>query len=343
MVSVTEVEKKEVWEKFNIASKTPSFLQSWAWGDFEKALGKEVFRLGISENNSLIGICLLVLEKAKTATFFYVPEGPLFLRWEKTALDVLIKFITDLAKERSVSFLRFDTRIFGDEESSLLEKYGFLPAPTFTQPQTTSVIDLKRSEEELLKNMSSSTRYNIGMSMRRGVKVRKAKEEEVNSFKNLLDSTARKKKLTLQKEEDYHTLQYEVLHREGLMEMFVSEFEGRLLAAALVVFYGKTAYYLHAANSYEHSDLRVSYPLVWNTVLEAKNKGSEVFDFWGVAKDEDPNDSWAGVTAFKMSFGAQRVFYQLPLDLPFSNRYKWVTLVEKYRKPIKNIFRLKRK
>lgn len=111
MISIKNVNKKEDWEKFNQESIRTSFLQSWAWGDFEERIGKEVFRLGLFEEEKLVGICLLILERAKTATFFYVPEGPILISWEKPHLETLLKFISDIAKEKKASFLRLDPRI----------------------------------------------------------------------------------------------------------------------------------------------------------------------------------------------------------------------------------------
>lgn len=341
MISVQPLEDKTTWENFNLASSNPSFLQSWVWGQFQKALGKNIFRLGVYEDSELVGVSLVIEEKAKVASFFYVPAGPVLTDWSTQAFAVWLNEVEAIAKEKDVSFLRVDPRILPNKVSEILKAAGFLPAPVFTQPECTGVIDLTKSEEELRSNLSDSTRYNINAAARKGVGVREGEREEIDSFLKLLKETTARKALTLPKEAGYHKKQFETLGKGGIMKLFIAESDV-LLSAVLVVFYGRIAYYLHAANSLTQKNLRASYPLVWHSVLEAKKAGIKKFDFWGMAKTDDQNDPWAGVTAFKLSFGAARECYEPPYDLPYKGSYQFSRVIETWRRPLQKILRFGR-
>jgi lipid II:glycine glycyltransferase (peptidoglycan interpeptide bridge formation enzyme) len=342
VITIRQVEEKPVWEEFNLNSTAPTFLQSWAWGEFQKSLGRQIHRLGIFENNNLVGISLLVEERARVASFLYCPGGPVFTTWSRKYLDTWQSSAFQIAKEENLSFLRADPREIEKGQEKLLKDSGFVTAPEYTQPACTGIIDLTPSEEEILGKMTPSTRNNIRASQRKGVATREGKASEVKTFLGLLEQTAKRKALTLPRERDYHKKQFDSLGWEGLVKLFIAEYEGRALAAALGVFYGETAYYLHAASSLELPKLRPSYPLVWFSIRESKKAGLKYFDFWGVAENDAPAHPWAGVTSFKLSFGAERKCYSPPYDLPFQGSYRFIRILETARRPLRKILRFAR-
>ena len=348
MISISLIEDKKAWEEFVLDYEENAgkllggiFLESWAWGQFQKKLGKEIHRLGVYDGKRLVGISLLYLQKAKTGSFIYTPAGPIFLKWDKKLFTKWLEFTASFAREKEATFLRIEPKVVSTVAGKLLKEAGFVKAAAYTQPKCTAVIDLTKTEAELLAEASDSTRYNIRASVRKGVNIREGSSKEIQVFVNLLKETAQRKSLTLPIEKDYHKVQFDNLYREGLMRLFIAEAEREALGAALVLFYGNSAYYLHAANSLRKRQLRASYPLVWHCILESKKKGLKWFDFWGVSQTENPNDPWAGVTSFKLSFGAERVCFDSSYDLPLKSSYLLTKAVETWRKPIRKIFRFR--
>ena len=341
MIQIKEIIDKLTWEKFNLASTSPFFLQSWAWGEFQKSLGRNIHRLGIFSGKNLVGISLLIEERAKVGAFLYCSGGPVFSDWKKEYLISWVEAVKTKATESNLGFLRIEPRKIEKTHTSILKTVGFLPV-TDTQPQCTALIDLTKSEEELRHDLSASTRYNINAGERKGIKVREGKRSEINIFLKFLSETAKRKKLTLPNEANYHAKQFATLNSEGLMKLFVAESAKQPLAASLVVFYADTAYYLHAANSSEQPKLRASYPLVWQTILESKKESLNKFDFWGIAPTDDPKHLWAGVTSFKLSFGARRECYEVGFDLPYKSSYQVTRLLETWRRPLQKILRFGR-
>ena len=73
---VKEISSKNLWEKFVLQNDPKSFLQSWNWGETNKILGKKIFRLGFTKDKKLVGVCLVIEEKAKTGK---IGDGKIFV------------------------------------------------------------------------------------------------------------------------------------------------------------------------------------------------------------------------------------------------------------------------
>lgn len=323
----------------NFLEKTPHspFLQSFAWGKFQEEIGNRVYRLGILDDQDTTGIVSAYQIKAKFNSYLYVPWGPV-VREGKESLKGLVSKLIEIGKREKLDFVRLEPRTIGESSQKILLQLGFKQNSSFTQPECTAIIDLSKSEEELLSAMSDSTRYNVRNVERRGVKVRAGDSEDIETFEKLLKETAERHKFTTDFHAGYYRKQYEVLNREKMMDIFVAEFEKEPLAVSLVTFYGDTATYLHAASTRSQPKLRAPYPLAWKSIIEGKNRGHKFFDFWGVAP-ENAGDGhpWSGVTSFKISLGAERVCYAPVFDMPTSNKYLLSKFIEIARKPARRI------
>src|SRR6056297_3991751 len=73
---VKKVEDKNKWETLLSNCKEKTFLDSWNWGDFEKSMGKKIWRLGLFKEDSLKAISLIIKIKAKRGNFLFLPHGP---------------------------------------------------------------------------------------------------------------------------------------------------------------------------------------------------------------------------------------------------------------------------
>jgi len=74
--------------------------------------------------------------------------------------------------------------------------------------------------------------------------------------------------------------------------------------------------------------------LQWEAIKEAKQRGCERYNFWGIAdeKSKIKKHPWWGLSLFKMGFGGYRKEYVKTQDLPLSPSY-WLTFIfEKIRK-----------
>ena len=331
---------KEEQDKILTSTSHSPFLQSHAWGEFQEKIGRKTHIFGVFSKEKPVGVVSAFQVQARFNSYLYVPWGPVLNKWEKGMVEELSVNFRSIAKNEKLDFIRLEPRVMGESEAATLEKIGFKKTRSFTQPECTAILDLSKSEEELLSSMSPSTRYNVHNVERKGVKVRQGDGQDIEVFEKLLTQTAERHKFTVDIHPGYYKKQYETLKEENMMGIFVAEFEKEPLAAALVTFFGDTATYLYAASSRSQPKLRAPYLLIWKSIKESKKRGYKYFDFWGIApKDASPSHSWAGVTNFKMSFGGERVCYAPVFDLPTSNKYLLSKFIEISRRPVRKILK----
>lgn len=333
-----EIDNQQTWDNFLLQNQQKSFLQSFQFGSFYQELGYKIWRLGAGNEENLVGAGLLVKLSTKLGSFLYCPAGPIVLDWEKDFESFLAK-ATEIARSEKVNFIRLDPRILSESQEKLLSAKGLVKATNYTQPQCSQILDLTKTLEQIKTNFSSSTRYNVGWVARQGVKVEISQDpQEIEIFSALLKETSTRQNFRLHAKADYYKTQFLVLAAKNMAKLFITRDRDReVLAASIVVNFGDTATYLHAASSSKKPKLRGSYLMQWKIIEDAKESGFRKYDFWGIASNDSPSDPWSGVTAFKKSFGGEKICYQKPYDLVLSRAYLFERFVEKTRPLLKKL------
>ena len=330
---LTEITVKTTWEDFVSKQPMAAFLQSWAWGDFCEQTGKKVLRLGWEDNGKLVAVALVTVENTKLGNVGYTPYGPV-LDWSGHLLaGQVLAELRQKVKEAGADFLRVDPRVETSEELvSFLQKSGLRIAPHFVQAEYDWVVTLRdKTEEELLAEMRKATRYLVRKAGSMGVQVRWSTDPaDLPAFLDLLDETTKRQRFVAQGR-SYLTKQFEILAGAGIARLVTASYEGRTLAAAIIMFYGDNASYVHGA-SVASSEVPASYLLQWEAIKKAKQEGFAVYSLWGIAPNEDKRHPLYGISLFKKGFPGQERDYVGAWDAPIGMKYHLVRAVEKYRK-----------
>jgi len=330
---VKEVENKDEWEKFSLNSSPNTFLQSWNWGVFNESIGRKIFRLGLYQDKKLVGISLLVKHETSIGNYLYCPRGPV-LDWKnQTGFDILLREIKKIAKDQRAIFVKLDPLL---EESAqnrqIFKERGFKSAVTFVQVEDAWLLNLNKSEEELLSDMRKTTRYLVRHEPEKGIKVEISdKLADIRKFVDLLYSTASRKNF-VNHPKSYYIKQFEILSKGDQMRIFKAVRNNKILAMAVIAFYSDTAYYLHGASVASAGS--AGYPLQWEVIKEAKKRSIKTYNFWGVVKDKNfhPSHPWYGFSLFKRGFGGYKYTYIRAQDLPLSTKYWLYRYAEKARR-----------
>jgi peptidoglycan pentaglycine glycine transferase (the first glycine) len=266
-----------------------SFLQSKSWLDFQKSLGRTVWQI----EGALVIKCELRIGKS----YLYSPYCE-----SKFFSASFLKEIKEIAKKENAIFFKAEPiNFFG----ASLQDYGFIKAHNI-QPQKTIVLDITKSEQELLDKMHYKTRYNIGLAEKKGIKARKDRKA-FEEFWKLMEQTTKRDGFRSHPKKYYEKL----LEIPGV-ELFIADYNEEAIVANIVVFYEKTAIYLHGASDYEHRNLMAAPLLQWEQIREAKRRGCIEYDFWGIDETK-----WPGVTRFKKGFSGREIVYPGAYDLIF--------------------------
>lgn len=280
---------KNIWNK-HVQDHAPSFgafLQSWQWGDFQHALGRRVERVFHKDEN---GVTLAqAVQMVLPAGLFYwnIPKGPLGTASLEKMVEVLRHELEDGL------FFRVEPG-----ERSRMQQVGEM------QPAHTVVLDLQKGETEILEKMKSKTRYNIRLAERKGVISKFVGIEYFDDFMRLTDQTSTRDHITSHSAIYYKTL-LETIQDEGARAFLaIAEYEGRTVAANIILDFGESRTYLYGATSNLHRNVMAQYALHHFLIKDAIQKGFKTFDFWGIAPEgADSSHPWFGITRYKMGFG----------------------------------------
>ncbi|MEW6094028.1 MAG: peptidoglycan bridge formation glycyltransferase FemA/FemB family protein [Chloroflexota bacterium] len=294
------------WNDFLSQHPDTHILQTGEWGELKSAFGWEAVRLA----DDGIGAQILFRRLPLGLTFGYIPKGPVS---EKPSAEVRRHFwdeVDTLCLKRRAIFLKVEQDGWAENEASThLPSSAFLPSPQHVQPGCTLVIDLHGSEDEIFNRMKPKTRYNIRLAGRKEVTVHTS--DNIANFHALMTVTSRRESFHVHSLE-YYRRAYELFHPRGLCELFVAEYQGRTLAAVMAFACGKTGYYFYGASADEERNRKPTYPLQWEAIRWAHQRGCTEYDMWGIPDEaagvdeneaEEREDGLWGVYRFKRGFG----------------------------------------
>ena len=325
MLIIKPIDSQSVWENFLLNSNQVNFLQSWNWGEFHHSLAKKIFRLGFYQADQLQGLALLIKIKAKRGTYLECPGGPV-INWDKpSALAAFVNQVKTLAVQEKANFLRIRPNILNSAENKQkLKSQGFIKAPMHLHAETTWVLDLDKSEEDLLSQMRKNTRYSIKKAQKLGVKVETStSDKDIDLLYQLQMAAVKRHKFTPFSKE-YFSKQLQTFKNHNQIQLFKASYQGQVLAISFIIFYGQEAVYHYSGSSNQLRHIPASYLLQWQAIKAAKKRGLKRYNFWGITKDDNPKHRFAGVTLFKKGFGGYQLDYLPAYDLPLKPVY-WLT------------------
>lgn len=336
--TIESITNKKVWEKFLLSQIPSSFLQSWNWGQIHEDMGQKIFRLGLYKNKKIVGLFLVIKEVAKRGTHLLVPGGPVIDWTDKKQLKLFTEYVVNLGKKEKVWFVRVRPEILDTEENKkVFDKLGFLNSPTHLNAENTWILDIDKSEDVLLAEMRKSTRYLVKKSQSEGLKVIKSvdKKDTKTLFDLQRETSLRHKFVGFPLE--LFELELDYFGKDNNAILFMCKKDNLVLASAIIIFYGDSAYYHFSGSTSKHLNIPFSYFMQWEVIKEAKKRNLKHYNFWGIAPDDNPKHRFAGVTLFKTGFGGRRINWLHAHDIPISPLYYLTYLFETFRKKIRRL------
>lgn len=265
-------------------------LQSWQWGEARRQTGLQVVRID-----------------EYTMTIHPVPHTPYkigYIPRSPNPTPELIFKLTDYGIANNVLFIKFEP----DREASLSEikldeRLIKSAHPLF--PEWTQVLDLTPSEDELMAQLKSKTRYNIRLAEKNNVVVTEMSTDEgFQIFSDLYFETCRRQHYHGHTPE-YHRIVWNNL-KDGIAHILIAFLRDEPLAAYELFHFDNKLYYPYGGSSDKHRKLMASNLLMWEAITLGKRLGATEFDMWGsLPPDYDKDASWSGFTKFKEGYGTR--------------------------------------
>lgn len=329
------------WDAFVAAHPRGSLLQTTNWARLKNRFNWSSQRVWLKRDGRLVAGAQVLFRSAALGIIKigYIPHGPLVDWQDNEQLNLLFNQIDLTAYNQRAGLMKIEPLIWQGESPvdwhNLPQRLeGRMLKGDTIQPPQTMLIDLRPSLEEILARMKQKTRYNIRLSARKGVTVRRGSIDDVPVFNQLIRLTGERDHFGVHAPA-YYKAAFE-LFAPHQAAMFISEFEGRPLAAVMVFTLGEKAAYLYGASSGEERNRMPNYAAQWAAIKWAKERGCTTYDLWGIpdAPEEEleaefthRRDGLWGVYRFKRGFGGEIKRTVGTLDRIYNDRlyrlYQW--------------------
>src|SRR3989339_31393 len=295
-----EINKND-WNRF-VLENQGSFLQSYEWGEFQEKIGKaelsssrQVFRFATDKwQAQFIEIPLPFGKK-----YWHCPRGPVIINDKEQLAGDQVKKIIETVKNKAgdnVIFFRFgpewDINNSYWPMANSLKGMGFKQLSYDIEPSQTLILDITKTENELLAQMHEKWRYNIQLAKRKGLQVKFVTSDVANfeqyfeEFYRLVSEGTSERKHIKHHSKEYYKKQLAINGQRVKFLLFIAELEEKVIAANIVVICGNRATYLHGATDNNERSLMAPHLLQWEQIEEAKKFGCREYDFWGIVNEQ---------------------------------------------------------
>lgn len=335
--TIRQIDSSKDWQEFFNTNKVNSFLHTWQYGEFNTAIntrpGESVHRIGVYNDGGLVGIALFIVIQARRGSYVFCPHGPIVQDNNQTIVKNIIEYSIDFARQKKVDFVRYAPLLPNTSEfQALFSELGFRAAPIHVHPELAWILDITPSADDLLAQMRKTSRYSIRKAIKDGVNIRKSTTlEDLGKFENLYSETVARQHFT-----PFSTnyLENELKHfsTENSLCIYIAEYNNEPVAASMVIYTPYSGFYHQGASSRKYPKLTAAHLMQWEAILEAKRRGCQRYNFWGIIEDAQTNHPWKGLTLFKKGFGGYSENYLHAQDRPLTSKYWLNFAIETIRK-----------
>jgi peptidoglycan pentaglycine glycine transferase (the first glycine) len=278
------------------------------------------FRISLNLSSKK-GEVICFVEKRKVSLGEY---GLFVIGFDGEIKEEIFYKLQDLCKKENCLFIQIETLDYTSlrPTDTSLNGRGFKNAyyKKFIPPYTV-LVNLEKSEEEILASMKPKGRYNIRLAEKKWVVVEQVDKHigNIKKFFELIQETTERNNFS------GNTLEYYQIFLESLenSQLFFAYFEKKVIAVGIFITSEDTMIYYYGASRNEYRNVMAPYLLQWKVIEHAKKRKLKFYDFLGVAGPNETNSSLAGVTDFKMKLSEDRRLV--------SESYLWVNKKWKYR------------
>lgn len=252
-------------------------------------------------------------------TYIFIRDLKLFqvIKLQRPERFVSEKKLFNLVRHKSGSLL-FYIEPKDQEQADKFRDADFKPISSSSLPSKTIRFDLSRSDDQLLGNMHHKTRYNIGLSKRRGLKL--VEEDDIKRFSNFWHKCAKKRPMNFSLEKEIISINKAFKDNSQILWAKINT---KPVACILILYTKQAGYYMYAASTPDGNKNQAPSFLVWEAIQQSKRSEKSYFDLEGIYDTRFPIRSWKGFSRFKKSFGGEEV------EFPGSMRKIYWPLISK--------------
>jgi peptidoglycan pentaglycine glycine transferase (the first glycine) len=299
---IHEITDQQAWDRL-VEEHNGHPLQLWDWGDVKSAHGWKSVRYQLSESPWVGAQVLFRPLPKEVGSFAYIPRGPVG-KWDQSMLDELASRVKSEHKAIVLS-------IEPDQEERVALR-GWKKAKNTVMLAQTLKLNLEKSEDELLDDISAKRRYDIRTSTKKVSEFRRlTSEEDLKKCLTLYKQTAKRAGFALHGDDYYKDIHVKLGDHSVILGAW--DEQGELMAFTWFAVSPQVAFELYSGISDKGQKLRANYGLKWWCIQEMKRHGVKYYDFNGLLND--------GISTFKRSFASHETTLIGTYDKPLSPLY----------------------
>ncbi len=307
MITITNSPDPKQWSEFVYNHPHGNIFQTPEMAEvYKRTKNYEPITLAAIDSNTgeMVGILQAVVIKEMDGILgifsarSVIQGGPIFIEDENgiKVLKLLMEHYDKIAQKK-VIYTEIRNMWDTSSISSFLNEMGY-----GYEEHLNFLIDLKRPEAEIWRDIHKSRRKGINRSANKGVVIEElCNRDLIPTFYEIVDETYRNVKIPVA---DISLMEsaFELLTPK-MATFYLARYGDEYVGARAVLKYKELIYDWYAGASSDYLSLYVNEALVWHILKEGANDGFAIFDFGGAGK---PNEEY-GVREFKRRFGGKMV------------------------------------
>ena len=296
-------------------------------------------RRGVFDGDKLIGVYEGEVETARRGRHIAVAGGPIVDWTDKPVVEALVADMREQGRKYHCAFVRVRPQLEKTDESMrLFRELGLHAAPMYLSVELAGVLDLEKSEDELLKNMRQRLRRALRKAEKNGITIEKSTDPaRMKEFYDIQLQTAGRHHF-IAFSEGFLTKQFAAFAEDNSAVLYTARYNGEVLAQNFMIFYGNEASYHYGVSTELGTKLSGAPLLHMQAMRDARERGIKRYNFWGIVDEDDTKHRFYGVSVFKRGFGVDELRYVPAHDLilnPAKYAIDWT--VETIRRKVRKV------
>jgi len=318
-MKLIQCQSKPDWDEY-VLENGGHPLQLWGWGDVKSVHGWEAKRLLLlSDEDEIMGAAQVLIRHLPwpLRSIAYVPRGPVVDETNKTEL---LDLVADYVKRNHHSVA---LSIEPDSVEYAIPK-GWKRSKNRILPPRTIILNLIKTDAELLNDMAKKTRQYIRKSASEVISIEKVRSrEDLDKCLAIYHATAKKAKFNVHDDQYYYDVFSKLASHSQVFAAYVDEQPVSFLWLAISA---DTAFELYGGMNEAGQELRTNYALKWYAIRKCKEWGLTRYDFGGLLE--------GGVTTFKKGWTAEETELAGTFDKKLSMFYGFYSVILPFAKSI---------
>ncbi len=337
--TLQDITDKAVWDSFVTNHKEANFLQAWQWGEFHRSRGRTIFRRGLYKNNELVGVYTGHIEPARRGKHLQIVGGPIIDWSDKKAVDTVTADIVSTARDNRCVYARVRPQLPDSEKArTIFRDHGYKKAPMYLSVELAGVLDLTKNEDELLSGMRQRLRRALRKAEKNNITIHTSTDpRDIATFYKIQLETAGRHQFVAFSQ-DFLEKQFAAFATDNAAVLYTAMHDGEILAQNFMLFYGNEASYHYGVSTELGTKLSGAPLLHMQAMRDARERGIERYNFWGIVDEDDTKHRFYGVSVFKRGFGVEELRYVPAHDLIINKTaYLKTKMIETARRKLRRV------